>query len=142
MTAFRLVAAGSRAMVTLIEPFVKRNIFASEEEAIQELVHDYVMRQVSELQAQVVQFEQRYGLNFHQFQQYLGERSALLSQRDLSDEQRRTLSRAVMLEEDDWLDWKAAREMLESWLGLRQVSLLPVPPCSLACAAPTRRERT
>ncbi len=25
-----------------------------------------------------------------------------------------------MEEEDDWLDWKVAKEMLESWLGLRQ----------------------
>jgi len=25
-----------------------------------------------------------------------------------------------MQEEDDWLDWKAARELLENWLGLRQ----------------------
>jgi len=27
---------------------------------------------------------------------------------------------AIMQEEDDWLDWKAAEELLESWLGLRQ----------------------
>jgi len=25
-----------------------------------------------------------------------------------------------MQEEDDWLDWKAAQEMIESWIGLRQ----------------------
>jgi hypothetical protein len=25
-----------------------------------------------------------------------------------------------MQEEDDWLEWKASKEMLESWLGLRQ----------------------
>ena len=25
-----------------------------------------------------------------------------------------------MREEDDWLDWKAAQEMLESWLGVRR----------------------
>ena len=23
-------------------------------------------------------------------------------------------------DEDDWLDWKAAQEMLESWLGVRR----------------------
>ncbi len=107
-------------MITLIEPFVKRNIFASEEEAIQEMVREYVMRQVSELQTQDDRFEQKYGLNFQQFHQYLGGRSALLAKSNLSDEQRQTLGRSVMQEEDDWLDWKAAREMLESWLGLRQ----------------------
>jgi hypothetical protein len=25
-----------------------------------------------------------------------------------------------MQEEDDWLDWKVSKEMLESWLGLRR----------------------
>ena len=107
-------------MVTLIEPFVKRNIFASEEEAIQELVREYVIRQISELQAQVSRFEQKYGMNFRQFRQYLSERSALLVKGDLSDEQRQILGRSVMQEEDDLLDWKATREIFESWLGLRQ----------------------
>ena len=107
-------------MVTLIEPFVKRNIFASEEEAIQELVREYVIRQISELQAQVYRFEQKYGMNFHQFRQYLSERSALLVNSDLSDEQHQILGRSVMQEEDDLLDWKATREIFESWLGLRQ----------------------
>jgi hypothetical protein len=29
------------------------------------------------------------------------------------------LNRAVMVEEEDALDWKIAREMLQSWLGLQ-----------------------
>ena len=107
-------------MFTLVEPFVKRNIFSSEEEAIQEMVREYVMRQVLELQAQVSNFETKYSMNFQQFRQYLSERSALLVKGDLSNEQRQILGRAVMQEEDDFLDWKAAREILESWLGLRQ----------------------
>ena len=107
-------------MVTLIEPFVKRNIFASEEEAIQEMARGYVIRQVSELQAQIEKFEGKYGMGFQHFKEYLRERSALLVNGDFSDEQRQTLSRAVMKEEDDWLDWKVTRDMLDSWLGLRQ----------------------
>jgi len=107
-------------MITIIEPFVKRNIFASEEEAIQEMVRGYVMRQVSDLQAQVSQFEEKYGMNFQQFSKYLSERSAMLSTENLPNEQRLALGRAVMQEEDDLLDWKATYEILESWLGLRQ----------------------
>jgi len=44
----------------------------------------------------------------------------LLESGDLSAEQRRVLGQAVVQEEDDWLDWKAAQEMLEAWLRLRQ----------------------
>jgi len=107
-------------MSTLVEPLVRRNIFSSEDEAIQELVREYVVRQVNGLQKEVRQMERKYGLNFQQFEQYLHERSALLASGDLSTEQRQSLSRSVMREEDDWLEWKAAREMLENWLGLRQ----------------------
>ncbi|MBM3144751.1 MAG: hypothetical protein FJ010_07225 [Chloroflexi bacterium] len=106
-------------MSTLIEPLVRRNIFSSENEAIQELVREYVMRQVNGLQKEVRQMEHKYGLNFQQFEKFLHERSALLISSDLSTEQRQSLSRSVMEEEDDWLEWKAAREMLENWLGLR-----------------------
>jgi hypothetical protein len=59
-------------------------------------------------------------MSFQQFHEYLQERSRLLESGDLSPEQRQALGRAVMQEEDDWLDWKAAQEMLESWLGIRQ----------------------
>ena len=59
-------------------------------------------------------------MNFQQFNQYLHERSIMLENKALSQEQLKALNAAVMQEEDDWLDWKAAREILENWLGLRQ----------------------
>ena len=59
-------------------------------------------------------------MRFEQFAEYLHERSLLLEEGDLSPEQRQILGRAIMQEEDDWLDWKVAREMLESWLGLHR----------------------
>jgi ABC-type polar amino acid transport system ATPase subunit len=106
-------------MSTQVEALIKRNIFASEEEAIQELVRDYVLRQMTVLQDVLLQFERKYGMNFQQFNQYLHERSALLENKSLAADQLQTLSAAVMQEEDDWLDWKASRELLENWLGLR-----------------------
>ncbi len=107
-------------MNVLVEPLVKRNIFSSEEEAIQELVRDYVLRQVDSFSKEVRQYERKYGMNYGQFNQYLHERSALLRSEKISAEERQTLGKAVMEEEDVWLDWKVAREMLTSWLGLRQ----------------------
>lgn len=106
-------------MVTPVEALIKRNIFASEEEAIEELVRDYILRQVDVLQANIHQFEQKYGMDFQQFQQYLHERSVLLENKSLPAGQLVALNAAIMQEEDDWLDWKTARNMLENWLGLR-----------------------
>lgn len=107
-------------MFTPIEALIKRNIFASEEEAINELVRDYVLRQVETQQNEIHQFEHKYGMGFQQFQKYLHERSSMLQKKSLPANQLQPLNEAVMQEEDDWLDWKAAREMLENWLGLRQ----------------------
>jgi recombinational DNA repair ATPase RecF len=109
-------------MTTYVESLIRRNLFASEEEAMQELVREYVMRQVNALQEQVRQFEHKYGMSFQQFHQYLHERSALLEKKAIPAEQLQALNTSVMQEEDDWLDWKVAREMLENWLGLRQES--------------------
>jgi recombinational DNA repair ATPase RecF len=107
-------------MTTQVEPLIRRNIFTSEEEAIQELVRDYIVRQLEILQNEIHQFERKYGMNFQQFHQYLHERSALLEKKALPMKRLQALNMAVMQEEDDWLDWKAARELLENWLGLRQ----------------------
>ena len=107
-------------MVAPVEALVKRNLFASEEEAIGELVRDYVLRQVDALQTELQHLQQKYGMDFSQFQQYLHERSVMLTEKSLPAQQLEALHAAVMLEEEDWLDWKTARDLLENWLGLRE----------------------
>jgi len=99
---------------TIVRPLVQRKIFSTEEEAIRSMVREYILHQIDVLQQELTAFERKYGMRFEQFAQYLHERSVLLGQADLPPEQRRALGRAVMQEEDDWLDWKATREMLES----------------------------
>ena len=107
-------------MTTRIEPLLRRNIFATEDEAIQELAREYVLRQITALQEDLKRFEHKHGMNFQQFNKYLHERSVLLEKKSLPAEQLQALSASIMLDEDDWLDWKAARELLESWLGLQR----------------------
>lgn len=108
------------AVSAVIKPLITRKIFVSEEEAVRVLLRDYMLRQITDLQHRVEQFSQKYEMDFHQFNDYLHERSALLTGGTLTQEQQQTLGRAIMEEEDDWLDWKAAQEMLENWLGVRQ----------------------
>ena len=110
----------SATISAAIEPLIRRKIFNTEEEAIRELLREYVLQQIAALRRKVGRFERKYGMRFQQFGEYLHERSVLLESGDLSTEQRQALGQAIMQEEDDWLDWKAAQGMLESWLGLRQ----------------------
>jgi len=103
---------------TVLEPLIRRKLFVDEQSAIQELARDYVLRHVEVLAEQIRDFENRYGMGFDRFAEYLHQRSLLLASDHLDTEQRRALGQAVMAEEDDWLEWKAAQEMLDSWLGL------------------------
>ncbi len=104
----------------VIESLVKRRIFATEEEAVRKLISGYILKQIGELQQRISHFERKYGMPFSQFAGYLHERSILLEKGSFSPEQRRSLGQAIMQEEDDWLEWKASKEMLENWLGVRQ----------------------
>jgi len=103
----------------VMEPLIRRKVFATEEEAARSLLREYVLRQIDTLQRELARFERKYGMRFEQFVEYLHERSVLLEEGEFSLDQRQALGRAIMQEEDDWLDWKVSREMLESWLGLR-----------------------
>ncbi len=103
----------------VVASLIKRGIFESEEQAVRELLRGYVLAQIGTLRQTLAGFEQRYGMTFERFAEYLRERSSLLGSETLTSEQRAVLGRAVMQEEDDWLEWKAANELLESWLGLR-----------------------
>ena len=67
----------------------------------------------------IADLEKHYGMSFDHFGAYLKERSAMLSNSELGPQQRRKIAQAVMLEEEDWLDWKVARDFLHGWLGLR-----------------------
>jgi len=103
----------------MVEPLVSRKMFATEEEAVRSLLREYILQQVRQLQQEPSSLESKYGMSFEQFAAYVHERSVLLEEGDLSPEQRKALGQAIVQEEEDWLEWKLNREMLDSWLGLR-----------------------
>jgi hypothetical protein len=91
---------------------------ADEQAAVREITRDYVRHQIEMLLRKTRDFEHRYGMSFDGFEEYLHTRSALLTSEGLKSDQKQRLGQALMREEDDWLDWKAAQEMLDSWLSL------------------------
>lgn len=101
-------------VAAVVEPFVRRGLFASPEKAVAEMARDYVLRQVERYRTVTESLQAKYGMTYEQFEAYLKSRSATLS---LSPNP--TLNQAVIAEEEDALDWKVAREMLQSWLGLQ-----------------------
>jgi hypothetical protein len=105
-------------ITTIVEPFVRRGLFSSPEQAIVEMARDYVLHQIEHYRSIIEKLQAKYGMTYEQFDAYLQSRSARLAEHPHP-----ALSQAVMAEEDDALDWKIAREMLQSWLGLQAESL-------------------
>jgi hypothetical protein len=104
----------------VVEPFVQRGLFETTESAVRGLAQDYILRQIVRYQETIGDLERKYGMDYDQFIQYLKQRAALLQSTTIPPEQRKPLNQAVMLEEEDALEWKIAREMLQSWLGLKR----------------------
>lgn len=105
----------SPEVVAVMEPFVQRGLFPSAEAAIAEIVRDYTLRQIERYRAIESEMEARYGMTYEQFEAYLQARSRTLRERPSV-----ALGQAVMAEEDDAEEWKIAREMAQSWLGLQR----------------------
>jgi hypothetical protein len=104
---------------TILEPFVKRKLFGSPEEAARTLARNYILQQIDTYKQRVTELERKHGMSFEQFTRYTAERTARLrNPGDTPPEKLRILSEDIMRDEEDWLDWKVAEEMLESWLGL------------------------
>jgi hypothetical protein len=102
------------AMIDIVQPFVRRGLFASPEKAVAEMAQDYVLRQIERYRAVDDRLRAKYGMTYDQFDAYLKSRSATLTAApDVA------LNQAVMLEEEDAQDWRIARDMLTSWLGLQ-----------------------
>ncbi|MFH1563589.1 MAG: hypothetical protein ABIF11_09300 [Nitrospirota bacterium] len=104
---------------TIINPLVKTGIFKNVEDAAQNLVEDYIYRQIICYQGIIRKMERKYGMDFARFTNYIKERAENIQSSNLSPQQKKTTSQAIMIEEDDWMDWKVAYEMLDSWLGLK-----------------------
>ena len=100
-------------VAAIIEPFVRSGLFATPEKAIAEMARDYTLRQIERYKSVVEQLQTKHGMNYDQFEAYLKSRAKTLVAKPNA-----ALNQAIMLEEEDALDWKVAREMLQKWLGL------------------------
>jgi len=105
----------SQNLAEIVHPLVEKGLFENAEIAVRNLMVDYTLHQIEHYQGIIRKFEQKYGMNYGQFNKYLSEQA----QKAGSDEQ---LHKRIMIEEEDALDWKIAAETLESWLGMKRKS--------------------
>jgi hypothetical protein len=104
---------------TILEPFVRQQLFPTTEDAARRLAMDYVQKHIQSHQRKTVRLERKYGMSFSTFEKHLHQRATRLRSASLKPAEKRNLGRAIMDEEQDWLEWKATREMLVNWLRLK-----------------------
>jgi len=109
---------------SVLYPLVKQGLFTSLEDAARALKRNYILQEIEKYRAQTAEFEQKHGSSFEQFNRYTQERIQQLRQGNgWPETQRLALAQAIMQDEQDWLEWKATEEILQSWLGLKEESI-------------------
>ncbi|CAG0978335.1 hypothetical protein ANRL3_01964 [Anaerolineae bacterium] len=104
----------------ILEPFVERRMFSSTAEAARKLASEYVTKHIQSQQRKVARMERKYGKTFREFEEYLHQRSRKLQSLSLKPNAKKRLGRAIMNEEEDWLEWKATCEALDRWMKLER----------------------
>jgi hypothetical protein len=86
----------TQAISLLTEPFVRAGLYTSPEQALKRIIIDHIERQIAWAEAQVHRYEQKYKRTFTEWSKSLA-------------------GQASVADEDDWMEWEAALDMLESW---------------------------
>ncbi|MBI1882147.1 MAG: hypothetical protein HYR94_28575 [Chloroflexi bacterium] len=84
----------------LTEPLVRTGLYPSPEQALKSIILDYIEHKIAQIEAELKRYEQKY-------QQTFAEWSESLS------------GRATIADEDDWLEWEANLDMLDSWRQIK-----------------------
>ena len=92
---------------------MRRGMFSDPDAALVEMVRVYTSSHIQQYQETINRFQAQYGMSYEEFMAYLQARADLLAEKPAP-----ILNEAIMLEEDDALDWKIAREMLSQWLSI------------------------
>ncbi|MCP4148308.1 MAG: hypothetical protein GY757_11210 [bacterium] len=93
-----------KSFENLVKPLVMTGIYSDSASALKAVVIDYIERKRMEYETIIDSFRQKYEKSFEEFS------------RDIMDT-------ASIEDEDDWMEWKGALEMRQSWDEAYQLSI-------------------
>ncbi len=80
----------------IAKPFIMADIYKDEKSALTDITLDYVSRKIEQYDNIIVSFKKKYSCDFDQFSAQIKNNASLES-------------------EDDWMEWKSAIGMRQSW---------------------------
>jgi hypothetical protein len=80
----------------LTKPLIVAGIYKDEKSALTDITLDYVRRRIQQYDNIILSLREKHGCDFNQFAE-------------------RIKNRASLAAEDDWMEWKGAIEMRQSW---------------------------
>ncbi len=86
----------SQTIPLLTDPLVRAGFYPTSDQALKQIVLDYVDRRIVWSLNKVRRLEKKHGLTFTEFSQALS-------------------GRASIADEDEWMAWESLLDMLESW---------------------------
>jgi hypothetical protein len=87
---------------SLAKPFIIAGIYKDEKSALTDITLDYVRRKIEQYDKTITSLEKKYGCDFRQFTERMRDSESLV-------------------EEDDWMEWKGALEMRQSWKNAEEL---------------------
>jgi hypothetical protein len=80
----------------LTKPFITAGIYKDEKSALTDITLDYISRKIEKYDNIIASFKKKYSCDFDQFSTQIKNNASLEI-------------------EDDWMEWKSAIEMRQSW---------------------------
>ena len=80
----------------IAKPFIMAGIYKDERSALTDITLDYVSRKIEQYDNIIISFRKKYSCDFDQFSAQIKNNASLEN-------------------EDDWMEWKSAIEMRQSW---------------------------
>ena len=81
---------------SLAKPFIMAGIYKDEKSALTDITLDYVRRKIEQYDNIIISLKRKHGCDFNKFAE-------------------RIRNNASFATEDDWMEWKGALEMRQSW---------------------------
>ena len=85
-----------KTIYNLLKPLVASGIYKDEKVALKDIIADYIQDKVDSYSSVVNHMEKKYG-------------------KDIASVSRKKTGKTTMDFEDDWMEWKAALEMKDTW---------------------------